>query len=101
MYEGILLADMGIIYTTLGELTRARACHEEALLIHREVGNRRCEGVAMTNLALINTELGEEGVATELYEEAIVLLRETAHRRLEGCALGNLGDGGALEVIGT
>ncbi|HVT59581.1 MAG TPA: tetratricopeptide repeat protein [Thermoanaerobaculia bacterium] len=88
---GRLLGTVGMAHGDLGEVRQAIGYYEQALLIHREIGNRRGEGSGLGNLGLAYAELGEVEKAIGYYEQALVISREIGNRRGEGNALGNLG----------
>ena len=48
--EGEALNNLGCLYHDQGRLDEARSAYEEALAMHREVGNRRFEGYALGDL---------------------------------------------------
>ncbi|MBI3092471.1 MAG: tetratricopeptide repeat protein [Candidatus Tectomicrobia bacterium] len=91
-HQGAVLGNLGICYQNLGEVPRAIDCHEQALAISREIGDRRGEGNQLGNLGLCYQDLGEVGRAIDNYEQALAISREIGDRRVEGNALGNLGN---------
>jgi tetratricopeptide (TPR) repeat protein len=74
-----------------GDLMAARACHEESLLLRRQLGDRRGVAASLNNLALLDREQGDYDTASRLLEEAIDLSQALEQRTLEALALGNLG----------
>ncbi len=84
-----------------GRMEDARQYYEEALALHREVGdrlgegaalgNRRAEGIVLNSLANLYKNRGRMDEARRLYEEALALHREGGDRLDEGAVLGNLG----------
>ena len=73
-------------------MRRAIEYYEQALVISREIGDRRGEGTALGNLGIAYADLGEVRRAIEYYEQALVISREIGDRRGEGEPLGNLGN---------
>jgi tetratricopeptide (TPR) repeat protein len=70
---------------------RAIEVWEQALALHRELGDRRSEvAVALRHLGNGYAELGEPRRATEFYEQALATARELGDRRREGTTLHNL-----------
>jgi tetratricopeptide (TPR) repeat protein len=65
--------------------------HEQALIISREIGDRRGEGADLGNLGLAYSDLGQVEKAIEYYGQALVIAREIGDRLREGIWLGNLG----------
>ena len=57
---------------------------EQALVIAREIGDRRNEGAWLGNLGLTYTELGETRRAIEYHEQALAIAREIGNQRGEG-----------------
>jgi tetratricopeptide (TPR) repeat protein len=68
---------------------RAIEFHEQALVIDREIGDRRAEGVVLGNLGVAYAALGETRRAIEFYEQYLAIAREIGDRRSEGTALWN------------
>ncbi|MBI2568923.1 MAG: tetratricopeptide repeat protein, partial [Candidatus Schekmanbacteria bacterium] len=64
--------------------------HEQALVIHREVGNRQFEGIVLGYLATLHQEQGRMEEARQLHEQALVIHREVGNRQFEGIVLGYL-----------
>ncbi len=62
---------MGNTYLLLGDPRKAIEYYEKALVISREIGNRRGEGADLGNLWLAFSELGEMGKAIECYDQAL------------------------------
>jgi tetratricopeptide (TPR) repeat protein len=88
--EAIVLSELGASYSGQGrpeELTYS----EQALAIHREVGNRIGEGNVLGNLGNMCCDRGRIEDAQKYYESALAIHRETGNRRAEGLVLGNLG----------
>jgi tetratricopeptide (TPR) repeat protein len=71
--EGVTLVNLGLAYANLGETRRAIQLYEQALLIHREIGNRRAEGNALWNMSLVLDELGERAQAIQHAEQALII----------------------------
>src|SRR5439155_1363592 len=58
LFEGVTLANLGMLEQRAGKLDAAIRASEEALAIYREVGSRRFEGNSLTRLALIYRDRG-------------------------------------------
>ena len=54
-------------------LMRHFSWYEQALAIHRQVGDRRNEGAALANLALLHQEQGRIEEAQAHFEAALVI----------------------------
>ena len=65
-------------------MRRAIEYYEQALVISREIGDRRGEGNDLGNLGMAYADLGEVRRAIEYYEQALVISREIGDRRGEG-----------------
>ena len=86
-----LFAEQGQAYLDLGQANRAISCHEQALDIDREVGDRRGEGIDLGNLGLAHAALGRAEQSIDYHEQALDIDREVGDRRGEVTDLGNLG----------
>jgi tetratricopeptide (TPR) repeat protein len=88
---GRLLGTVGSAYYCLGQAEKAIGYYEQALVIAREIGDRRGEGTALGNLGATCADLGQVEKAVSFYQQALVIACEIGNRRGEGTALGNLG----------
>ncbi len=70
---------------------RSIESHEAALVIARELGNRKAEGATLANLGLSYAALGQPRQAIQTYKQHLVIAREVGDRRTEGEVLTNLG----------
>jgi Tfp pilus assembly protein PilF len=68
----------------------ARAHFENALVIHREVGNRGFQGIVLGNMGKLHCEEGRMEAARACFHDALTIHRELGDRRHEGITLGNL-----------
>jgi len=76
----------------LGDGHKAIEFHEQALLIDREIGNRKGEGTDLNNLGVCYGDfLGDARKAIEFYEQAFVIDSEIKNKYGEGIELSNLG----------
>ncbi len=64
------MGNLGNAYADLGEVRKAIEYHEQALVIDREIGDRRGEGADLGNLGLAYAALGEVRKAIEYFEQA-------------------------------
>jgi len=90
--SGYLLSSLGILYDQIGSYKKAIEFHEQALVISKEIGDRRGEGNHLGNLGLAYSHLGQVEKAIEYYQKALVISKEIGDRRGEGADLGNLGN---------
>ncbi|HEY9646521.1 MAG TPA: tetratricopeptide repeat protein [Chroococcidiopsis sp.] len=89
--EGLVLSDIGMVYSALSDYDQAIAFTQQALAIHREVGNRTSEGTALNNIGLIYSSRGQYAEALEAFQQALPIHRETGNRAAEGTTLNNIG----------
>ena len=90
--EAEFLNRLGLAYADLGDPRKAIEHYEQALMISREIGDRRGEGNNLGSLGLAYSDLGEMRLAIEYYEQALMISRKIGDRRGEGADLGNLGN---------
>ena len=90
--EGIVLGNLANLLNDQGFLGEARAHHEAALAIHREVGSRVIEAYALANIGLLNSEQGRGDEARAYLEQALTIDREVSNRIHEGVVLVSLGE---------
>ena len=89
--HGSVLNNIGSAYVRLCQEDKAIEYYDQALVIAREIGDRRGEGAVLGNIGLAYHALGQVDKAIEYYEQALVIAREIGDRRGEGADLGNLG----------
>ena len=86
-----LLSSLGILYFQISSYKKAIEYYEKALVIAREIEDRRGEGKSLGNLGLAYRNLGQVEKAIEYHEQALVIAKEIGNRQGEGNSLGNLG----------
>ncbi|MGB2727756.1 MAG: tetratricopeptide repeat protein [Halobacteriota archaeon] len=89
--HGAILGNLGLAYSNLGEVERAIEYYEQALAIHREIGDRRGEGADLGNFGTAYYAQGQVERAIDYYEQALAIAKEIGDRGGEGNWLGNLG----------
>ncbi|WP_295391140.1 tetratricopeptide repeat protein [uncultured Thiodictyon sp.] len=67
---GRILGTIGSAHRLLAEVEKAIGYYEQALVIHREIGDRRVEGAALGSLGLAYARLGEVEKARSLLQQA-------------------------------
>ena len=82
---------MGIIYSQQGNDDLALKYRQQALNLHREVGDRRLVGYDLMLLGYTHFKLGNDSEASELYQQALALFKELEERRGELLVLRELG----------
>ena len=70
------LGNLGNAYYFLGETRRAIQFYEQALLIDREIGDRRGEGNALWNMSLALDQLSERAQAIQHAEQALAIYEQ-------------------------
>ncbi len=88
----LCLNQIGNSYNYLGNYGRAIDFHQQALVISREIGDRRGEGNALGNLGIAYNSLGQYERAIDFLQQYLTIALEIGDRRGEGNALGNLGN---------
>ncbi len=87
--EGVS-GNLGNVYFSLGKPRKAIEFCEQALMIRREIGDRKGEGIDLGNIGNVYADLGKPRRAIEFYKEALVIDREIGDRKSEGIDLFNL-----------
>ncbi|MBC8449371.1 MAG: tetratricopeptide repeat protein [Chloroflexi bacterium] len=82
------LGSLGFAYHYLGQIRQATEFYKRALIITREIGNRRNEGNLLGNLGIVYSDLGQVEQAIGYYQQALAISREVGDRRGEGNMLG-------------
>jgi tetratricopeptide (TPR) repeat protein len=90
--EAHRLNELGAQLRRDGDHEGAVEQHRAALVIVRDLGDRRAEALTLNNLALalVHTT-GGVPVAVEHFEQSLVLLRKLGDEELEGQVIANLG----------
>ncbi|MCJ7625107.1 MAG: tetratricopeptide repeat protein, partial [Anaerolineaceae bacterium] len=89
--HSVVLGNLGLAYSRLGQVDIAIKYYEKALMITREIGDRCGEENHLGNLGLAYSNLGQVEKAIKCYEKSLLIAREIGDRRGEGADLGNLG----------
>ncbi len=76
--HGVILGNLGIAYKNLGDPRKAIEYYEQALVIAREIGDRKGEGNQLGNLGNAYSDLGDPRKAIEYYEKALEINPEDA-----------------------
>ncbi len=69
-------ANLGSIYLNRGELHVAIQFYEQALIIIRELGDRRGEGTLLWNMSLALDQLAERAQAIKYAEQSLLIFDE-------------------------
>ena len=84
------LSGMATVYHDIGESSEALRIYQQALLIHREVGDRVGEIATLINMATVHHDMGELSKALHLYQQVLPVCRESGDRPGEAQALNNM-----------
>jgi tetratricopeptide (TPR) repeat protein len=76
----------------LGDHQQALAHCQQALALHRELGNQMGEGETLDSLGHAHRHLGHLRQAIEYYHQSLDLRRKIRHRYEEAATLTHLGD---------
>ena len=88
---GDWLNELGLHLQLLGRVQESLAHFKKALVIARDIGDRRREGIALGNLGDAYRSLGEARKAIEFHEQALAIARENADLSGEATALSRIG----------
>lgn len=85
------LGNIGVVYDDMGDLENAFKCHQEALKIFREFGDRFGEASQLSSIARVYKDKGDLGNALKYLQEALEIDREIGYKVGEANQLGNIG----------
>ena len=86
------LSGLGVLLEATGDYERAKICHEEALVLYREVGDEPGIAEALENLGIIASSKGDLARSRSIREEVLALRRTMGDLRGIAVALINLGN---------
>ncbi len=81
--EANTLSALAGLHAERGRPLRAMALHEQALLVHQQVGDRLAQAREFDAVACLRTLAEDHGGAAEAWESALTLVRASGDRRLE------------------
>jgi len=81
----------GVMARTCGLYDAALRLHDAALVLQRELGNRRGEAVALNNLCVVARDRYDHPAVERLGRASLLIAREIGDRNLEGLGLMHLG----------
>ena len=85
------LSNLGLVARNLGDYGAAKAYHEQALALDRQLGNRLGEAANLRGLGNVAEIQGDYAGAKAYHEQALALDRQLGNRLGEAADLGNLG----------
>ena len=89
--ERTILGNMGSIYVSLGRHYEAISHYQKALLIQKNIGNKRGEAITLGNLGATYQSLFQFEESISYYNQSLEISRNIGDKRGEGIDLGNLG----------
>ena len=96
------LNGVGVLAWSCGDVSEARAFHEEDLALRRAMDDRRGAARALANLGILAAGQRDYGEARRLFEECLAVYREMGGRENVASMLNNLGtmvmDAGDVEA---
>jgi predicted ATPase/class 3 adenylate cyclase len=89
-FEGVTLAQLGILATQRGHYSEARGLYRQALALARSVGDRALESGVINNLGETERLIGNYDAAFELFEAGRRVCREIGQRMADAYLLCNM-----------
>jgi len=86
-----VLAHLAEVTRRLGDYPAAKARYTDALVIARDVGDRRSEGRWVGRIGAVASDQGDYPEANARLEEALAIARDVGDRRFEGIWVGRIG----------
>ena len=87
----IMLSNLGMLDSTLGDPARAVARLDESLALHRTLGHRIMVAGVLSNLAVCHFRTGDYGSAVRFFQETWTIYAAHGATQLAAVAQGNLG----------
>ena len=78
--EGVMLNDIGIAYSDLGQRDKALDYYQQALAIREEVGDRAGVAQTLNNIGLVYDALGQRDQALDYFQQALPIREEVGDR---------------------
>jgi CHAT domain-containing protein/Tfp pilus assembly protein PilF len=89
--EATTLNNIGVVYSDLGEKTKALEYYNQTLLILRAVGDRLGEVTTLNNIGMVYSDLGKKIKALEYFNQALPIWQAVGDRSGEATTLNNIG----------
>jgi predicted ATPase/class 3 adenylate cyclase/Tfp pilus assembly protein PilF len=89
--RAMALTGAGVLAWQQGDYPNARALHEEALTVRRELQDQEGIAASLNNLGNVALHQGDIAVARVQYEESLAIRRELGQRAATTSVLNNLG----------
>jgi tetratricopeptide (TPR) repeat protein len=78
--QAATLSNLGSAHQKMGDFSKAIEYYEQALILSREIGDRKAEVTIISNLGSVYEKIGDLIRATDFYEHALLLSREIDSR---------------------
>ena len=79
------------MFLSVGEYCKAEEYLKKALVITKEIGNKKGEASSYGNLGIVFQSVGEYGKAEEYFQKALAIRKEIGDKKGEASSYGNLG----------
>jgi CHAT domain-containing protein/tetratricopeptide (TPR) repeat protein len=89
--EALRLYRLGLEQYRQGHVREALARFEQALVISKEIGERKFEGAILNNIGGVYEDREQYAVALEYYQQALATVKQIDDKELEGATLNNIG----------
>ena len=87
----VSLGNMGIVYRIQGKLTEALKFFQQALEIHRAIGDKEGEANALNNMGVVYEIQSKLTEALKFFQQALEIHRAIGNKKGEANALDNMG----------
>ena len=89
--EASAYGNLGVVFKSVGQYTKAEEYLQKALVIRKEIGDKRGEATDYGNLGTVFQSVGQYTKAEEYLQKALVIKKEIGDKRGEATDYGNLG----------
>lgn len=86
------MTDIAVIDLATGDLRQASSLFQQALVLSRQVGDKRAEGTSLAGLGAAYSRLGDLGKAIGILREAVSIAAFLGDTKAQGVSLQNLGN---------
>ncbi|MGE5073061.1 MAG: tetratricopeptide repeat protein [Anaerolineae bacterium] len=88
----IVLMEIGVARSAIGDYSEAKAAYEKALRIWRDEGNLSHQAALLNNYGFLHQQLGEYEEAASALEEGLLCAQQSGYRRMGALISLSLGD---------
>jgi len=79
--QAAALSNLGSVHQKMGDFSKAIEYYGQALILSREIGDKKAEATIISNLASVYVGIGDLIRATGFYEQALSISREIESKR--------------------